>query len=826
MASKTVITILKAKDQTSQVVKGIKSSFGSLTGAISLAQVGYLKLAQVVSQFGGKAIESFKIQEQAEAKLVQALKNQGTFTEANIKRLKDLAKARQKVTQFGDEETISAQAMLASFKLNTEQIADLTPLMQDLAVMTSKTTGSQADLEAMGKLVGLALEGQAGRLTQAGISMTKAQKEALALADRTEKAAIVMEIMRENAGGLAEAVGNTLSAQLKKTNNDIGDQFEALGEDLLPTYIAMKKTALVLMKALVFVWKGINTSFNIAVSGFLAGAGMINDGVVFLMEGFRKFRMLISDLGVDKIFNSMMETVLNTIAGFVNSIKTLLEKINVGGIFNKQIKMLDGAVKSTQSWGTAFKKAGEDIDETQKIADKGLKNMIEGQKKFGKGLKDTSKIFLKQAEDIAEGMDKNKIEFINNEKKKTQVKEKETEKQEATDKSYLNSFSEKINNAKRIYENNENLKTEINKHQGELRDEEISARTKRLREEATQRESDYRKHIEKMNEINAPFWGTFKTAMEGQAERYGNHTALMESLASGTASTMHSSFKNLFFDVMHGNMGDALKNFGENFIKGMETALLNFLSSLAVSKFLELLGFAGTPIKPTVVPVIPVGGGGQPPVPPIVPLGPAGGATTGVGIGAVIGSALPPVIAGALITGALGMAFKGGFLTPEEAQSKITELGDIRRNLESNLRVHPATGKLWYTERVLGVKMQELERAKKAYDDFVPVAGNFGANTSYSYGIGSEVLKLIRNELPSYLMGGVVQGLPSQSSLAVVHGKERITPFGSPEGKATSTVNISFGNVSVRRDTDIDTIIDKIKEVFARDDDLAGFGIA
>jgi len=226
-------TLKKARLESKKTTKEMRTGFkkaGDIIKKFKVAIIAVAAAMYVMVKAVKSIIVAFKAQEQAEARLTAALQNQGYYTEENIRQLKELAKARQKVTTFGDEETISAMAMLASFKLNTAQISKMTPLMQDLAVMTSKTTGSQADLESMAKLVGLALEGQAGRLKQAGISLTEEQQRMLLASNRGEKFAIIMDIISQNAKGLAVAVGDTATGGIDKLANKFSDIKENAGK--------------------------------------------------------------------------------------------------------------------------------------------------------------------------------------------------------------------------------------------------------------------------------------------------------------------------------------------------------------------------------------------------------------------------------------------------------------------------------------------------------------------------------------------------------------------------------------------------------------------
>ena len=219
-------TIKRARLESKKTTKEMRSGFKKAGAAIKKFKT-HILAAVAVMYVMVKAVKSivlaYKAQEQAEARLSAALQNQGQYTEENVRSLTEQAAALQKVTQFGDEQIISGQAMLASFALNTDQIKKMTPAMLDLAIMTQKTTGSQSDLESIAKLVGIALGGQAGRLVQMGIKLSEAEKKELTLATATEKINVLFEIFQKNAGGLAVAVGETATGSIDKLSNKISD---------------------------------------------------------------------------------------------------------------------------------------------------------------------------------------------------------------------------------------------------------------------------------------------------------------------------------------------------------------------------------------------------------------------------------------------------------------------------------------------------------------------------------------------------------------------------------------------------------------------------
>jgi len=227
---------IRGKETLSKPTKKAETGMKKLGTAISAVKVHIIAVTAAIYAFGRAIISSvdkYAIQEQAVARLTQALRNQNELTQENIDSLTQQAKALQRVTVFGDEQIISAQAMLASFALTTEQIKKMTPRMLDVATMTSKATGGMMDLEGAAKFVGMALGGQAGRLTQAGIRLTDYQKKTFQAANETERFNMLLKIFDDNAKGLALSVGATATAITDKLKNAMSDLMETVGKDFI-----------------------------------------------------------------------------------------------------------------------------------------------------------------------------------------------------------------------------------------------------------------------------------------------------------------------------------------------------------------------------------------------------------------------------------------------------------------------------------------------------------------------------------------------------------------------------------------------------------------
>lgn len=206
------------------------SLFSAGLGKISLVIGGAVGLYRLLTSSIRAALEASNTSEEATARLTAGLAIHGRATQENIQYLRQIAAERMNVTKYDDDETVSAQARLAAYDLEVDTIAELTPLLQDVATMTDKSTGSGLGLEGAVKLITLAMEGQASRLRMAGINVGEYDKQLEKATTDQEKMSIVMKILKSNAEGMAVAIGETDSAAMKKLGNAIGERLEQFGD--------------------------------------------------------------------------------------------------------------------------------------------------------------------------------------------------------------------------------------------------------------------------------------------------------------------------------------------------------------------------------------------------------------------------------------------------------------------------------------------------------------------------------------------------------------------------------------------------------------------
>lgn len=228
---KTGRAATKAGDQ---VDKGA----GSMVAGLNKMRVAALAVVAAIGGLFVKVGEWVTLaatQERAEVKLATTLRNVSGATEAQIAALKRQASALQSVTGYGDEATISAQAMLGTFQLTAAEIASLTPALLDTAEGIRKLGNEQVDLEQVAVALGKAYTDGVGALKRYGVSLTAAQEEQFKFAQGAEKTAILVDVLQSNFGGLAAAVGQEYEGAARKADAAVGDLGEALGRLALST---------------------------------------------------------------------------------------------------------------------------------------------------------------------------------------------------------------------------------------------------------------------------------------------------------------------------------------------------------------------------------------------------------------------------------------------------------------------------------------------------------------------------------------------------------------------------------------------------------------
>ena len=187
------------------------SAFSSVVKKVGGILAGAFAIRQIVS-WGQNMINAYDIQAKAEAQLLTALNGRKTAQ----KDLINQAQALQKTTLFGDEETIKAQALIAAFVKEKDQIKTIIPLVQDLA------SAKMMQLSVAADLVSKTLGSSTNALSRYGI-------EVKGTVGSSERLHSLVAGLTNAFGGQAVAMAKAGTGPLKQLKNAWGDLKEYIG---------------------------------------------------------------------------------------------------------------------------------------------------------------------------------------------------------------------------------------------------------------------------------------------------------------------------------------------------------------------------------------------------------------------------------------------------------------------------------------------------------------------------------------------------------------------------------------------------------------------
>ena len=194
----------------SKAIDGLNVRFSVLRSKLLLASFGVALLNKSI----GSLVRAQGEQELSEKKLEQAL---GRTSIALLSQ----ASALQQVSTFGDETIISAQALIAAFIDDEEQIKAATKATLDLAAAKGMDLSSAADL------VSKTLGSSTNSLSRYGI-------EVRGTVGSTERLDSLTRSIADTFGGQAKSQADTLSGSILQMKNAMGDTSEVMGLALSP----------------------------------------------------------------------------------------------------------------------------------------------------------------------------------------------------------------------------------------------------------------------------------------------------------------------------------------------------------------------------------------------------------------------------------------------------------------------------------------------------------------------------------------------------------------------------------------------------------------
>lgn len=195
--------------ELSRAERAFKAAGGAMVTSLKVGAVAAAAAIGTFSVAAYKAVQAANEVDAIEKQLATAL---GYTSQA----LLDQAGALQKVTTFGDDQIVQAQAMIAMFVKDEEQIKAATRATLDFAAAKG------VDLKTAADLISKTLGSSTNALSRYGIQVEGA-------VGSTERLESLTKGMAEAFGGQAAAAAETFGGKLTQVSNIYGDLWEEIG---------------------------------------------------------------------------------------------------------------------------------------------------------------------------------------------------------------------------------------------------------------------------------------------------------------------------------------------------------------------------------------------------------------------------------------------------------------------------------------------------------------------------------------------------------------------------------------------------------------------
>lgn len=250
--------------------------------------------------------------------------------------LLNYASEQQKVTAFGDEETIQAMSLVGAYTDNEQAIAQLTKASMNLATAKGMSLSSAVDL------VSKSVFSSTNALSRYGISIEGTQGSV----ERFESATKAINTLYADQ---AEAFANTLPGAISQLSNSVGDLGERFGQVLAPAISLSAK----LLKSFV---DSIDAEEIKAYSTAIVGLG-----VVYLGATKRVVLMNKAMLAFNKISKKNIAVLAGTLA-----VGAIIDKLNLfadgTAEVGDEIEKLEAQINSLNTT------TGVSLEQTHKLA--------------------------------------------------------------------------------------------------------------------------------------------------------------------------------------------------------------------------------------------------------------------------------------------------------------------------------------------------------------------------------------------------------------------------------------------------------------------------
>jgi hypothetical protein len=227
---------ISATDNATATLRSIQGELGKFSASIkNIASLTVAGLGvRELGSFLGSSVREFAEAEKSATKLRSVLQATGNTTKLTFGQINYFTDELEKSTGTSAESLNDAAANLARFSnITGDSFKDVLTLANDMSKVLGQDVTSS--VMVLGKALNNPAEGLS-RLSRLGVSFSESQKAQIEMLDtlgmKAQAQAKILDEIRRQFGGAAEAYGGTVAGQLDILNARIGDLKEAIGETL------------------------------------------------------------------------------------------------------------------------------------------------------------------------------------------------------------------------------------------------------------------------------------------------------------------------------------------------------------------------------------------------------------------------------------------------------------------------------------------------------------------------------------------------------------------------------------------------------------------
>lgn len=339
MANPTLEFLIKAKDEASNVIKGVNKTLGTVgdaakTAAITLGAVG-AAAGGIAIAFGTVCVKAAAEAQVQMAQFDTILKNTANTSAETRSKILGLANATVKLG-FDDEE---AAVSIAKFYQRTKDLTQATNL-NNIAMDLARARNLK--LEEASRMVSLVLSGNARALKEYGIEL-----------DETKKPMDALNELQNKLKGSAEAYAKTFSGQLEIINAQWKNFKETIGATLIEAIMPFVKR--------LSDWAG-TTEVQDKIKEIAAAIGILIEGIIKAIKWFWDFgKEIFNQIKQLESFNALLKNlgeaakkVSELFKNWTKSENLELLSLTIIEIANNLFKIENGIISFSKKLGDAI----------------------------------------------------------------------------------------------------------------------------------------------------------------------------------------------------------------------------------------------------------------------------------------------------------------------------------------------------------------------------------------------------------------------------------------------------------------------------------------